>query len=213
MITITHNEDREFNDSRTQNTHTITFADTSETNSHSQTWWRMLQPQFVISVFSWSYSRCMRTIYYCGDYLWNSVTSYLHGEIRSSSSEYVELNDLSGLGHTNISDDGDTIQERRSTTDNNHLQTITIIPTSEQCTLKDNRLSPSIPARERIFGSLFGLAIGDALGAAVEFKPNEYLLKYPVTDFLAGGTWGLEKGQVSRSMIIQHDRPFDKMQF
>ena len=49
---------------------------------------------------------------------------------------------------------------------------------------------------DRISGSMFGLAIGDALGAHVEFRPHDYLLQNPVTDLEAGGTWGLAKGQV-----------------
>lgn len=48
---------------------------------------------------------------------------------------------------------------------------------------------------ERVAGSLLGLAIGDALGAHVEFRPRDYLLSNPVTDLSSGGTWGLEKGQ------------------
>ena len=48
----------------------------------------------------------------------------------------------------------------------------------------------------RIRGSLVGMALGDALGAPVEFKPPEYLLVYPVKDLQDGGTWGLKKGQV-----------------
>ena len=47
-----------------------------------------------------------------------------------------------------------------------------------------------------IKGSLFGLAIGDALGAHVEFRPQTYLKENPVKDLQGGGTWGLEKGQV-----------------
>ena len=50
---------------------------------------------------------------------------------------------------------------------------------------------------KRIAGSMLGLAIGDALGAHVEFRPRDYLSEHPVTDFQAGGTWGLEKGQVT----------------
>ncbi|CAF1342211.1 unnamed protein product [Adineta ricciae] len=46
-----------------------------------------------------------------------------------------------------------------------------------------------------IKGSLFGLAIGDALGAHVEFRPQTYLKENPVKDLQGGGTWGLEKGQ------------------
>lgn len=50
---------------------------------------------------------------------------------------------------------------------------------------------------DRILGSLFALAIGDALGAHVEFRPHQYLTTNPVKDFSEGGTWGLKKGQVS----------------
>jgi ADP-ribosyl-[dinitrogen reductase] hydrolase len=49
---------------------------------------------------------------------------------------------------------------------------------------------------DHIRGSMIGLAIGDALGAHVEFRPRQYLLDHPVTDLQAGGTWGLVKGQV-----------------
>ena len=49
---------------------------------------------------------------------------------------------------------------------------------------------------DRIQGSIFGMAIGDALGAHVEFRPHTYLEANPVTDLQGGGTWGLEKGQV-----------------
>ncbi|CAF4901701.1 unnamed protein product, partial [Rotaria sp. Silwood1] len=47
----------------------------------------------------------------------------------------------------------------------------------------------------RIMGSMFGMALGDALGAHVEFRPRSYLEATPVTDLVGGGTWGLEKGQ------------------
>ncbi|CAF1272162.1 unnamed protein product [Rotaria sordida] len=47
----------------------------------------------------------------------------------------------------------------------------------------------------RIQGSLVGLAIGDALGAPVEFRPNSFLLHNPVSDMQDGGTWGLQAGQ------------------
>ncbi|CAF3550223.1 unnamed protein product [Rotaria sp. Silwood1] len=42
---------------------------------------------------------------------------------------------------------------------------------------------------------MFGLTIGDALGAHVEFRPNSYLVANPVKDLEGGGTWGLQKGQ------------------
>lgn len=47
-------------------------------------------------------------------------------------------------------------------------------------------------ARDRIRGSLIGLAVGDALGAAVEFQsPGTF---EPVTDFRSGGRHHLEAG-------------------
>ncbi|CAF1051476.1 unnamed protein product [Rotaria sordida] len=48
---------------------------------------------------------------------------------------------------------------------------------------------------DRIHGSMIGMALGDALGAYVEFRSHQYLLKNPVTDLQAGGTWGLNKGE------------------
>ncbi|CAF1323311.1 unnamed protein product [Rotaria sordida] len=48
---------------------------------------------------------------------------------------------------------------------------------------------------DRVIGSLIGLAVGDALGASVEFRPHDYLLQHPVTDMQKGGTWGLNAGQ------------------
>ena len=49
---------------------------------------------------------------------------------------------------------------------------------------------------DRVKGSMFGMTIGDALGAHVEFRPRSYLIAHTVKDFQSGGTWGLEKGQV-----------------
>lgn len=48
----------------------------------------------------------------------------------------------------------------------------------------------------RIAGSMIGSALGDALGAHVEFRPYQYMLEHPVKDLQSGGTWGLEAGQV-----------------
>jgi hypothetical protein len=50
---------------------------------------------------------------------------------------------------------------------------------------------------DRIHGSMIGMALGDALGAFVEFRPHEYMVDNPVTTLKGGGTWGLKKGQVS----------------
>lgn len=55
---------------------------------------------------------------------------------------------------------------------------------------------------DRIEGSLIGLAIGDALGAHVEFRPRHYLIEHPVVGYQAGGTWGLSKGQVFIHFLI-----------
>ncbi len=49
---------------------------------------------------------------------------------------------------------------------------------------------------DKIQGSLIGLALGDTLGAHVEFRPRQYLVENPVEDLEGGGTWGLQKGQV-----------------
>ncbi|CAF4882686.1 unnamed protein product, partial [Rotaria sp. Silwood1] len=65
--------------------------------------------------------------------------------------------------------------------------------------LENDMKQPPSPLNEkildRVHGSMIGMAIGDALGAHVEFRPRQYLVENPVTDFQAGGTWGLKKGQ------------------
>lgn len=58
-----------------------------------------------------------------------------------------------------------------------------------------SRNMPNDDKLKRIQGSLMGLAIGDALGAPVEFRPRSYLLEHEVKDMQSGGTWGLEEGQ------------------
>src|SRR6516225_2747153 len=45
----------------------------------------------------------------------------------------------------------------------------------------------------RLRGMLLGLAVGDALGAAVEFEPPGTF--EPVTDFRGGGPHGLDPGE------------------
>ena len=54
---------------------------------------------------------------------------------------------------------------------------------------------------DRVHGSLIGLALGDALGAHVEFRSYEYLRENPVKELVGGGTWGLQKGQV---VLLRH---------
>ncbi|CAF4660140.1 unnamed protein product [Rotaria sp. Silwood1] len=74
----------------------------------------------------------------------------------------------------------------------------------------------------RILGSLIGLALGDALGAHVEFRPHQYMVEHPVKDLQGGGTWGLQKGQftddtsmalcLAISLIINGDfNPYDQL--
>lgn len=46
---------------------------------------------------------------------------------------------------------------------------------------------------DRIFGSLYGLAIGDALGAPIEFEPRGSFK--PVTGFRSGGSYYLNAGE------------------
>ena len=55
---------------------------------------------------------------------------------------------------------------------------------------------------DKMQGSIIGMALGDALGAHVEFRPQQFLAANPVTDLVGGGTWGLEKGQVKVSILI-----------
>ncbi|CAF4269337.1 unnamed protein product, partial [Rotaria sordida] len=73
----------------------------------------------------------------------------------------------------------------------------TIIPKPDECELNLTDPSGNIDRHilNRIMGSMFGLILGDALGAHVEFRPHSYLLANPVTDLRGGGTWGLRKGQ------------------
>ncbi|CAF3407036.1 unnamed protein product [Rotaria socialis] len=75
---------------------------------------------------------------------------------------------------------------------------------------------------DRIKGSLVGLAVGDAVGASVEFRPRDYLVANPVHDMMSGGTWGLKAGKWTddtsmalclASSLITHKgfNPYDQM--
>ena len=79
--------------------------------------------------------------------------------------------------------------------------------------LKPDEIEQQIPLPKKTFdetilrrirGSIFGMAIGDALGAHVEWRPHEYLLHNPVEDLGSGGTWGLDKGQVCWNNSLLH---------
>lgn len=75
--------------------------------------------------------------------------------------------------------------------------------------IEDEMVDPPRIDNEEIFnrikGSMFGMATGDALGAHVEFRPRSYLIDHPVEDFQGGGTWGLEKGQVRSTLEINFE--------
>ena len=71
---------------------------------------------------------------------------------------------------------------------------------------KDVSNVPSPPDEEvldRVKGSMLVMALGDALGAYVEFRRHSYLLEHPVMGFKGGGTWGLKKGQVNQFAFSQ----------
>jgi ADP-ribosyl-[dinitrogen reductase] hydrolase len=48
--------------------------------------------------------------------------------------------------------------------------------------------------KDKIFGGIFGLIVGDALGVPVEFVPREVLKKNPVTDMIGYGTYNQPPG-------------------
>ena len=95
-----------------------------------------------------------------------------------------------------------------------------ILPANIPCIpIPDNSRSKE---EDKIISSLVGLAIGDALGASVEFRPHQYLAEHPVNDLQSGGTWGLDAGQwtddtsmalcLASSLITQHGfNPYDQM--
>lgn len=53
--------------------------------------------------------------------------------------------------------------------------------------------SQNMEKLDRYLGAIFGLAVGDALGTTIEFKPPGTF--EPVTDIVGGGPFGLERGQ------------------
>ncbi|CAF3594263.1 unnamed protein product [Rotaria sp. Silwood1] len=69
-----------------------------------------------------------------------------------------------------------------------------LLPEQILCRSPSNQLLHSTII-DRFEGSLLGLAVGDALGASVEFRPRQYLVDRPVQGMQSGGTWGLQAGQ------------------
>ncbi|MBR6153934.1 MAG: ADP-ribosylglycohydrolase family protein [Treponema sp.] len=51
--------------------------------------------------------------------------------------------------------------------------------------------------KQKIYATLYGAIVGDALGVPVEFKDREYLKQNPVTDMIGYGTYNLPKGSWS----------------
>ena len=78
--------------------------------------------------------------------------------------------------------------------------------------LENEMRHPPVDINKRLLdliqGSMLGMALGDALGAPVAFKPHSYLQAKPVTDLGYGGTWGLREGQVDtmRSNSLESER-------
>jgi len=75
-------------------------------------------------------------------------------------------------------------------------QKIIIKPDELESTLHEPPKPVDRALLDSILGSMIGLALGDALGAHVEFRPHQYLIEHPVTELQGGGTWGLQQGQV-----------------
>lgn len=48
--------------------------------------------------------------------------------------------------------------------------------------------------RDKIFGGLFGVIVGDALGVPVEFRDRYYMRNHPITDMVGNGTYNLPAG-------------------
>jgi ADP-ribosyl-[dinitrogen reductase] hydrolase len=57
----------------------------------------------------------------------------------------------------------------------------------------DPMTNPEITLKHRARGALLGLAVGDAIGTTVEFKPRGSFK--PLTDMVGGGPFGLQPGQ------------------
>jgi ADP-ribosyl-[dinitrogen reductase] hydrolase len=96
-----------------------------------------------------------------------------------------------------------------------------VLPATIPCESPPTKSSDAETVK-RVVGSMVGLAVGDALGASVEFRPRQYLVDHPVHDLQGGGTWGLEAGQwtddtsmalcLASSLITHHGyNPYDQM--
>lgn len=51
--------------------------------------------------------------------------------------------------------------------------------------------------QQKIFNTIYGAIIGDALGVPVEFKDRGWLSENPVSTMTGYGTYGLPKGSCS----------------
>ncbi|CAF0944913.1 unnamed protein product [Rotaria sordida] len=95
-------------------------------------------------------------------------------------------------------------------------------PEDLQTVMKNPPVNVDDAILDRVQGSMVGMALGDALGGHVEFRPRQYLLQHPVRDLVGGGTWGLKKGQftddtsmalcLASSLVIHRDFiPYDQL--
>lgn len=82
-----------------------------------------------------------------------------------------------------------------------HADGRTMTPEELEKNMKDPPGSIDDKILDRVHGSMLGMALGDALGAFVEFRPHAFLEANPVDTLTGGGTWGLKKGQVSYASI------------
>ncbi len=60
-------------------------------------------------------------------------------------------------------------------------------------TQAQSAMTSANPARERAVGALLGLAVGNAVGTTLEFKPRSSVK--PIADMVGGGPFGLKPGQ------------------
>ncbi|CAF3648165.1 unnamed protein product [Rotaria socialis] len=147
-----------------------------------------------------------------------------------TSSETEDTKRKNDLG-SNESSDNDDSSECSSHEDNStwfdvqfhdNKQTKVKKPDELQNAMNVPDVSINREILNRIRGSMTGMALGDALGAHVEFRPHQFLVNNPVKDLESGGTWGLTKGQftddtsmalcLANSLVACHGfNPYDQL--
>lgn len=69
-------------------------------------------------------------------------------------------------------------------------------------TAREPRMPKKISYSDRAAGALIGLAVGDAIGTTVEFKPRGSFT--PLTDMVGGGPFALQPGQWTDDTSMCH---------